>query len=214
MIYILLGPPGAGKGTQAKKMVADYGLVHVSTGDIFRENIKNETELGKKVKDILARGELVDDQLTNGLVFDRLSKDDVKNGFLLDGYPRNLVQAKALDEWLKENGLEVNNVLDIQVASDILVKRISGRRVCPNCGHSYHVVNEPPKKEGVCDQCGSDIIQRPDDCEETVKSRINIYEEQTKPLVDYYENQGKVLYFDGSQSIDKVYNDVMDSLEA
>lgn len=214
MIYILLGPPGAGKGTQAKKMVADYGLVHVSTGDIFRENIKNETELGKKVKDILARGELVDDQLTNGLVFDRLSKDDVKNGFLLDGYPRNLVQAKALDEWLKENGLEVNNVLDIQVASDILVKRISGRRVCPNCGHSYHVVNEPPKKEGVCDQCGSDIIQRPDDCEETVKSRINIYEEQTKPLVDYYENQGKVLYFDGSQSIDKVYNDVKDSLEA
>lgn len=214
MIYILLGPPGAGKGTQAKKMVTDYGLVHVSTGDIFRENIKNETELGKKVKDILARGELVDDQLTNGLVFDRLSKDDVKNGFLLDGYPRNLVQAKALDEWLKENGLEVNNVLDIQVAPEILVKRISGRRVCPSCGHSYHIVNEPPKKEGICDQCGSDIIQRPDDCEETVKSRINIYEEQTKPLVDYYEKQGKVLYFDGSQSIDKVYNDVKDSLEA
>ncbi len=214
MIYILLGPPGAGKGTQAKKMVTDYGLVHVSTGDIFRENIKNETELGKKVKDILARGELVDDQLTNGLVFDRLSKDDVKNGFLLDGYPRNLVQAKALDEWLKENGLEVNNVLDIQVAPEILVKRISGRRVCLSCGHSYHIVNEPPKKEGICDQCGSDIIQRPDDCEETVKSRINIYEEQTKPLVDYYEKQGKVLYFDGSQSIDKVYNDVKDSLEA
>lgn len=213
MIYILLGPPGAGKGTQAKRMVADYGLVHISTGDIFRSNIKNETELGKKVKDILARGELVSDEITNGIVFDRLSQDDCKNGILLDGYPRNLVQARALDEWLKSQSLEVDNVLDIQVDSEILVKRISGRRVCPNCGHSYHIVNEPPKVEGVCDECGTNVIQRPDDSEETVKSRIEIYEIQTKPLVEYYEAQGKVLYFDGSQSIDKVYNDVKNSLE-
>lgn len=213
MIYILLGPPGAGKGTQAKKMVADYNIVHISTGDIFRENIKNETELGKKVKDILARGELVSDDLTNGIVFDRLSKDDCANGFLLDGYPRNLVQARALDEWLEENNLKVDHVLDIQADSEMLVNRVSGRRVCPKCGHSYHITNEPPKVEGVCDVCGTNIIQRPDDKEETIKSRIEIYEKQTKPLVEYYENQGKILYFDGNKSIDEVYNDVKDSLE-
>lgn len=213
MIYILLGPPGAGKGTQAKKMVADYGIVHISTGDIFRENIKNETELGKKVKDILARGELVSDDLTNGIVFDRLSKDDCANGFLLDGYPRNLVQARALDEWLEENDLKVDNVLDIQADPELLVKRVSGRRVCPKCGHSYHITNEPPKVEGVCDVCGTNIIQRPDDKEETIQSRIEIYEKQTKPLVEYYENQGKILYFDGNKSIEEVYNDVKDSLE-
>lgn len=213
MIYILLGPPGAGKGTQAKRMVADYGLVHISTGDIFRENIKNETELGKKVKDILARGELVNDDLTNGLVFDRLSQDDCKNGFLLDGYPRNLVQATALDEWLEDNSLQVDHVLDIKADPEVLVKRISGRRVCPNCGRSYHIVNEPPIVEGVCDDCGTNLIQRPDDSEETVKSRIEIYENQTKPLIEYYDNQGKILYFDGNQSIEKVYNDVKNSLE-
>lgn len=213
MIYILLGPPGAGKGTQAKRMVADYGLVHISTGDIFRSNIKNETELGKKVKDILARGELVSDDLTNGLVFDRLSQEDCKNGFLLDGYPRNIVQAKALDKWLEENSLELDYVLDIQADSETLIKRISGRRVCPNCGQSYHIVNEPPKVKGVCDVCGTNVIQRPDDREETVKSRIDIYEKQTKPLIDYYQEQGKILYFDGNQSIDKVYNDVKNSLE-
>lgn len=213
MIYILLGPPGAGKGTQAKRMVADYGLVHISTGDIFRSNIKNETELGKQVKDILARGELVSDDLTNDLVFDRLSQEDCKNGFLLDGYPRNLVQAKALDKWLEENSLELDYVLDIQADPETLIKRISGRRVCPNCGQSYHIVNEPPKVEGVCDVCGANVIQRPDDREETVKSRIEIYEKQTKPLIDYYQEQGKILYFDGNQSIDKVYNDVKNSLE-
>jgi len=213
MIYILLGPPGAGKGTQAKKMVADYGIVHISTGDIFRENIKNETELGKEVKGILARGELVSDDLTNGIVFDRLSKDDCANGFLLDGYPRNLVQARALDEWLEENDLKVDHVLDIQADPDLLVERVSGRRVCPKCGHSYHITNEPPKVEGVCDVCGTNIIQRPDDKEETIKSRIDIYEKQTKPLVEYYENQGKILYFDGNKSIDEVYNDVKNSLE-
>lgn len=213
MIYILLGPPGAGKGTQAKRMVADYNLVHISTGDIFRANIKNETELGKKVKDILARGELVSDDLTNGLVFDRLSEDDCKDGFLLDGYPRNLVQAEALDKWLEENSRKVDYVLDIQADPETLIKRISGRRVCPNCGHSYHITNEPPKVQGVCDVCGTNLIQRPDDREETVKSRIKIYEKQTKPLVDYYQEQGKILYFDGNQSIEKVYNDVKNSLE-
>lgn len=213
MIYILLGPPGAGKGTQAKRMVADYNLVHISTGDIFRANIKNETELGRKVKDILARGELVSDDLTNGLVFDRLSEDDCKDGFLLDGYPRNLVQAEALDKWLEENSRKVDYVLDIQADPETLIKRISGRRVCPNCGHSYHLTNEPPKVQGVCDVCGTNLIQRPDDREETVKSRIEIYEKQTKPLVDYYQEQGKILYFDGNQSIEKVYNDVKNSLE-
>lgn len=213
MILILLGPPGAGKGTQAKRMVGDYDILHISTGDIFRENIKNETELGKQVKDILARGDLVSDDLTNGLVFKRLEQSDCANGFLLDGYPRNIAQAEALDEWLEKNNREVTKVIDIQADPEILIKRISGRRVCPNCGHSYHIMNEPPKVEGVCDECGSDIIQRPDDVEETVKSRIEIYEEQTAPLVDYYENQSKILYFDGNQSIEQVYNDVKNSLE-
>lgn len=213
MIFILLGPPGAGKGTQAKRMVADYGILHISTGDIFRENIKNNTELGKKVKDILARGDLVSDDLTNGLVFDRLAKTDCENGFLLDGYPRNIAQAEALDKWLTENGRDVTKVIDIQADPEVLIKRISGRRVCPNCGHSYHIVNEAPKVAGICDECGTDIIQRPDDVEETVKSRIEIYEEQTAPLVHYYEDQGKVLYFDGNQSIEQVYNDVKNSLE-
>ena len=213
MILILLGPPGAGKGTQAKRMVGDYDILHISTGDIFRENIKNETELGKQVKDILARGDLVSDDLTNGLVFKRLEQSDCANGFLLDGYPRNIAQAEALDEWLEKNNREVTKVIDIQADPEILIKRISGRRVCPNCGHSYHIMNEPPKVEGVCDECGSDIIQRPDDVEETVKSRIEIYEKQTAPLVDYYENQSKILYFDGNQSIEQVYNDVKNSLE-
>lgn len=213
MIFILLGPPGAGKGTQAKRMVTDYGIAHISTGDIFRSNIKNETELGLMVKDILARGELVSDDLTNGLVFDRLQEKDCEKGFLLDGYPRNIEQAKALDKWLEENGREVFKVIDIKADPENLIKRISGRRVCPNCGHSYHITNQPPKVEGVCDECGTNIIQRPDDNEETVKSRIEIYEKQTAPLVHYYEDQNKILYFDGNQSIEQVYNDVKNSLE-
>ena len=213
MITILLGPPGAGKGTQAKKIVEDFNLAHISTGDIFRSNIKNETELGKLVKDVLARGELVSDELTNGLVFDRLQQEDCQKGFLLDGYPRNLVQARALDEWLKENGKELSNVVNIVVPKESLIARISGRRVCPNCGHSYHIVVEPTKVEGICDECGSNVIQRPDDNEETVKSRIEVYENQTKPLIDYYENSGKLLTFDGDKGIDEVYADIKSSLE-
>lgn len=213
MITILLGPPGAGKGTQAKRIVEDFQLAHISTGDIFRSNIKNETELGKKVKDILARGELVSDELTNGLVFDRLQQDDCTNGFLLDGYPRNLVQAKALDQWLADKGKELTNVVNIVVPKESLITRISGRRVCPNCGHSYHVVVEPTKVDGICDECGSNIIQRPDDNEETVKQRIEVYENQTKPLIDYYENSKKLLSFDGDKGIDEVYLDIKSSLE-
>ncbi|MDO4778413.1 MAG: adenylate kinase [Tissierellia bacterium] len=213
MILILLGPPGAGKGTQAKRIIEDYNLVHISTGDIFRSNIKQETELGLKVKDILASGALVPDELTNDIVFDRLSKDDCKNGFLLDGYPRNLNQAKALDNWILQNRLELTKVLDITVDKQLLIKRISGRRVCPNCGGSYHIVNEPPKVEGICDKCGTSVIQRPDDNEETIRQRIEIYENQTSPLIEYYKKQGKLVEFDGNKSIDEVYSDVKDSLK-
>lgn len=212
MIYILLGPPGAGKGTQAKKMVADLGIPQISTGDIFRWNIKNETELGKQVKGILDKGEFVSDEITNGLVFDRLSNDDCKKGFILDGYPRNIDQAEALDKWLDENGREVDKVINIQADADFLVQRTAGRRVCPNCGQTYHINNKPTKVEGICDECGTNIIQRPDDNEETVKSRIEIYESQTSPLISYYERQGKVLNFDGSKSADEVDKDVKNSL--
>lgn len=212
MIYILLGPPGAGKGTQAKRMVADLGIPQISTGDIFRWNIKNETELGKQVKGILDKGEFVSDEITNNLVFDRLSQDDCVKGFILDGYPRNIDQAEALDKWLEENNREVDNVINIQADADFLVKRTAGRRVCPNCGQTYHINNKPAKVEGVCDECGTNIIQRPDDNEETVKSRIEIYESQTSPLISYYEAQGKVLNFDGSKSADEVDNDVKNSL--
>lgn len=212
MILILLGPPGAGKGTQAKKIFEDYDLVHVSTGDIFRLNIKNETKLGKKVKDIIASGSLVPDELTNEIVFDRLSQPDCHNGFLLDGYPRNINQAQALDKWLENHNLELTKVLDIAADNDVLIKRISGRRVCPSCGSSYHIVNEPPKVDNICDKCGTSVIQRPDDNEETIKQRIEIYENQTAPLIEYYENEGKILSLDGNKSIDEVYSVVKNSL--
>lgn len=212
MNFIILGPPGAGKGSQAKKMVEAYDFVHISSGDIFRENIKNETDIGLKVKNLIANGQFVADEITNELVFDRLSQPDVEKGFLLDGYPRTEAQAIALDHWLESHGKQIDYVLNIQADKELLVQRIAGRRQCPNCGHTYHVINKPPKLEGVCDACGANIIQRPDDNEKTVRSRIEIYEEETKPLVEHYEEKGKVLHFNGNQSIDQVDADVKQAL--
>ena len=212
MRLILLGPPGAGKGTQASSIVAEYGITHISTGDIFRHNIKNETELGKKVKSYLDKGQLVPDELTIDLVWDRLSKDDCKKGFLLDGFPRTINQAEALQKGLEERGLKLDRVINIDVDKNILVKRLSGRRVCKNCGETYHIDNKPTLKDGVCDKCSGEVIQRADDNEKTVLDRIEVYEKQTFPLIDFYKNLGLILTVDGTLSIEDVFSQIKESL--
>ncbi len=209
---ILLGPPGAGKGTQAVKIVEKYGIPHISTGDIFRENIKNGTELGKKAQEYMNRGELVPDDLVIEIATDRLLKDDCKNGFLLDGFPRTVYQAEKLDEFLAARGGKIDKVLDIAVGKDELITRLTGRRVCKACGASFHVVNIPPKKEGVCDYCGGELIQRADDNLETVTNRIDVYEAQTKPLIDYYEKAGNIAHIDGTTGLDNVFADIVKAL--
>lgn len=212
MRLILLGPPGAGKGTQASSIVAEYGITHISTGDIFRHNIKNETELGKKVKSYLDKGQLVPDELTIDLVWDRLSKDDCKKGFLLDGFPRTINQAEALQKGLEERGLKLDKVINIDIDKNILVKRLSGRRVCKNCGETYHIDNKPTLKDGVCDKCSGEVIQRADDNEKTVLDRIEVYEKQTFPLIDFYKNLGLILTVDGTLSIEDVFSQIKESL--
>ena len=212
MRLILLWPPGAGKGTQASSIVAEYGITHISTGDIFRHNIKNETELGKKVKSYLDKGQLVPDELTIDLVWDRLSKDDCKKGFLLDGFPRTINQAEALQKGLEERGLKLDKVINIDVDKNILVKRLSGRRVCKNCGETYHIDNKPTLKDGVCDKCSGEVIQRADDNEKTVLDRIEVYEKQTFPLIDFYKNLGLILTVDGTLSIEDVFSQIKESL--
>lgn len=212
MRLILLGPPGAGKGTQASSIVTEYGITHISTGDIFRHNIKNETELGKKVKSYLDKGQLVPDELTIDLVWDRLSKDDCKKGFLLDGFPRTINQAEALQKGLEERGLKLDKVINIDVDKNILVKRLSGRRVCKNCGETYHIDNKPTLKDGVCDKCSGEVIQRADDNEKTVLDRIEVYEKQTFPLIDFYKNLGLILTVDGTLSIEDVFSQIKESL--
>lgn len=209
---ILLGPPGAGKGTQAVKIVEKYGVPHISTGDIFRENIKKGTELGKKAQEYMNKGELVPDDLVIEIATTRLLEDDCKNGFLLDGFPRTVYQAEKLDEFLAAHGSKIDKVLDIAVEKDELVTRLTGRRVCKGCGASYHVVNIPPKKEGVCDVCGGELIQRADDTAETVANRIEVYEAQTKPLIDYYEKAGNIAHIDGATGLDNVFADIVKAL--
>ena len=209
---ILLGPPGAGKGTQAVKIVEKYGIPHISTGDIFRENIKNGTELGKKAQEYMNRGELVPDDLVIEIATDRLLKDDCRNGFLLDGFPRTVYQAEKLDEFLAAQGGKIDKVLDIAVGKDELITRLTGRRVCKACGASFHVVNIPTKKEGVCDYCGGELIQRADDNLETVTNRIDVYEAQTKPLIDYYEKAGNIAHIDGTTGLDNVFADIVKAL--
>lgn len=213
MILILLGPPGAGKGSQANKLIKEFNLTHISTGDIFRKNIKEETELGLKVKEIIKAGSLVSDELTNELVFDRLSNEGSDLNIMLDGYPRNINQAEALDKWLVENNHELTSVVYIDASIETLIERISGRRVCKDCGATYHATNFPPKVEGVCDVCGGELFQRPDDNEETAKQRIEIYEEQTSPLIEYYSKLGKLSKFDGNKDVEEVYVDIKNSLK-
>ncbi|MGC9003587.1 MAG: adenylate kinase [bacterium] len=187
---ILLGAPGAGKGTHAKQLSSILGIPHISTGDIFREEMKNNSELGKEVKRYVERGELVPDEIVNKIVKKRLSQDDCKKGFILDGYPRTVPQAIALDEIVKELSLPLKKVINLVVGEEEIIRRLSGRRICRNCGAIFHIINMPPKKEGICDYCGGELYQREDDTPEAIKHRLAVYHEQTEPLIRYYKDKG------------------------
>lgn len=212
MNLILLGPPGAGKGTQAVNIVEKYNVPHISTGDIFRENIKNGTELGKKAQEYMNRGELVPDELVIDLATDRLSKPDCAEGFLLDGFPRTVFQAEKLDEFLTAKGKKIDCVINLEVEKEELITRLTGRRVCKKCKASFHVVNIPPKTEGVCDFCGGELEQREDDTVETAERRIAEFEAQTMPLVDYYQNAGCIANIDGATGLENVFADIVKAL--
>lgn len=212
MNLVLLGPPGAGKGTQAAQIIEKYHIPHISTGDIFRENIKNETELGKKAQEYISKGQLVPDSLVIDIALDRLSKDDCRNGFLLDGFPRTVQQAEALDKYLGNKDSKVEYVLDIQVEKETLIDRLITRRVCRDCGATYNIKGMPPKKENVCDKCGGELYQRADDNEETVNNRIDVYNTQTKPLLDYYEKAGNIVHLDGEADLAKLFESIVSVL--
>ena len=205
---VLLGPPGVGKGTQAGLISEKYGILHISTGDIFRANIRDNTPLGQKAKEYMDKGLLVPDELTCNLVEDRLTWDDCKNGYLLDGFPRTVFQAEKFDEYLKKNGQDLSVVLNIQADQDLLMERATGRRICKQCGRTYHVVNLPPKTPGVCDDCGGELRQRPDDKPETVRNRLKVYEEQTHPLVEYYRSSGRIADIDGNKDWPQVFEEI------
>lgn len=208
MKIILLGPPGAGKGTQAKLISSEFSIPHISTGDIFRANISEKTELGMKAKGYMDKGLLVPDELTIDIVKDRISKDDCKGGFLLDGFPRTVKQAEALDKFLNSKNEKIDCALLIDVPTEKIFSRMTGRRVCTKCGASYHVKYNPPKVEGKCDLCGSSVVQRKDDSEDTVKERLDVYDKQTEPLIIYYKNEAVLRSVDGTQDIDKVFEDI------
>lgn len=208
MKLILLGPPGAGKGTQAANIVNAYEAVHISTGDIFRKNIKENTDLGKKAKEYMDKGLLVPDELVVELVADRLEQDDVKDGFLLDGFPRTVNQAQALDKVLESLNGKIDKVINIQVDKNNLVERAVGRRICKKCGATYHISFNPSKSEGICDVCEGELYQRTDDVEETVAKRIQVYLDETQPLIDYYTKSGTIVTINGDQDISKVFNDI------
>ena len=214
MKIIMLGAPGAGKGTQAKMIAEKYSIPHISTGDIFRANIKNGTELGKKAKSYMDKGQLVPDELTLDLIMDRFKQDDCKNGYVLDGFPRTIPQAEALDTALKAKGEKVDFAIDVDVPDENIVKRMGGRRACVGCGATYHVVYSPTKVEGVCDKCGEELIVRDDDKPETVFNRLEVYHNQTQPLIDYYNEQGILKSVDGTVDMKDVFNAIVDILGA
>lgn len=214
MNLVLMGLPGAGKGTQAQKIVEDFDIPHISTGDIFRAAMKNGTPMGKEAKKYIDKGELVPDEVTNGIVKERLAKDDTKNGFMLDGFPRNLAQAKALNKMLADEGRKLDAVVNIHVEPDVLVDRLSGRFICKNCGATYHRIYHQPKVEGTCDVCGHhEFFQRDDDKPATVKNRLDVNIKLNTPLVDFYNQQGVLHQINGDQDIDKVYSDVKNVLD-
>lgn len=205
MKIIMLGAPGAGKGTQAQKLAVKYQIPHISTGDIFRANIKQQTELGKLAKTYIDKGMLVPDEVTVDLVVDRLKKDDCSNGYILDGFPRTIPQAQSLDAALSEQGTAIDYVINIEVPDENIVRRMSGRRACTECGATYHIVHMPTKVEGICDKCGKKTVLRDDDKPETVLKRLNVYHEQTKPLIDYYQATDALVKIDGTKGIDEIF---------
>ncbi len=213
MNIILLGPPGAGKGTQAKKIAEHYSLPHISTGDILRENISNNTSLGIKAKSYMAKGELVPDELLITIIRDRLSKPDCLKGFLLDGYPRTVPQADALQMILTESNKKLDVVLNIDVDDEELVKRLSGRRVCASCGMSYHMIFNPPKEDEICDKCGGKLYQREDDKPEAIRNRLIVYKKQTQPLIEYYTRKSLLRTVDGGKDIPEIFKDIKKILE-
>ena len=214
MKIVMLGAPGAGKGTQAKMIAAKYEVPHISTGDIFLANIKNGTELGKKAKEYMDQGLLVPDELTVDLVIDRLSQEDCAKGYILDGFPRTIPQAEALDAALSKRGEKMDYAIDVDVPDENIVNRMSGRRACTGCGATYHIVHNPSKKGDVCEVCGETLILRDDDKPETVQKRLTVYHEQTQPLIDYYTQQGILKTVDGTQDMNDVFTDVTKILEA
>ena len=209
MKIIMLGAPGAGKGTQAKKIAERYGLPHVSTGDIFRANIKNGTELGMEAKKYMDQGMLVPDELTVKILLDRVAQEDCKNGYILDGFPRTIPQAEALDKALTELGDKIDYAVNVHVPDENIVNRMSGRRACVSCGGTYHVVYAPTKKEGICDACGGELILRDDDKPETVQKRLAVYHEQTQPLIDFYQNKGILVEVDGTKEMAEVFEAIV-----
>ena len=214
MKIIMLGAPGAGKGTQAKKIADKYQVPHISTGDIFRANIKNGTELGKKAKTYMDQGLLVPDELVVDLVVDRLGQEDCANGCVLDGFPRTIPQAESLDAALAAKGEVIDYAIDVDVPDENIINRMSGRRACVACGATYHIVHIPTKVEGVCDRCGESLILRDDDKPETVKKRLDVYHEQTQPLIDYYTSKNVLKSVDGTQNMETVFQAIVDILGA
>ena len=210
MKIIMLGAPGAGKGTQAKKIAAKYSIPHISTGDIFRANIKNGTELGLKAKSYMDAGGLVPDEITIGMLLDRIHQADCENGYVLDGFPRTIPQAEALDNM----GVEIQHVINIDISDEKIINRMSGRRACLNCGATYHIVYNAPKTENVCDTCGQELVLRDDDKPETVKKRLDVYHDQTQPLIDYYKKKGVLHAIDGTLSMETVFKNIVDILGA
>ena len=213
MKIIMLGAPGAGKGTQAKMLSERYGIPHISTGDIFRMNIKNNTELGQKANGYMDAGQLVPDELVVDLVVDRIKAKDCMKGFILDGFPRTIPQAEALDYALNNQNEKIDYAINVDVPDENIIRRMSGRRACVGCGATYHLVYNPTKKEGVCDVCGEKLILRDDDKPETVQKRLNVYHEQTQPLIDYYNKKEVILTVDGTQDIDVVYSEITKVLD-
>lgn len=214
MKIIMLGAPGAGKGTQAKKIAAKYQIPHVSTGDIFRANIKNGTELGMKAKGYMDAGGLVPDEITIGMLLDRIHEKDCANGYVLDGFPRTIPQAESLSKALEGMGEKIDYAINVDVPDENIISRMSGRRACLACGATYHIVFNPPKQEGICDICGEKLVLRDDDKPETVQKRLDVYHSQTKPLIDYYRKTGVLAEVDGTQDMEVVFQDIVKILGA
>ena len=214
MKIIMLGAPGAGKGTQAKKIAEKYQIPHISTGDIFRANIKGGTELGMKAKTFMDQGMLVPDEITIGMLMDRIGQEDCINGYVLDGFPRTIPQAESLTKALSERGEAVDYAVNVDVPDENIINRMSGRRACLNCGATYHIVYNPSKKEGICDTCGQQLVLRDDDKPETVKKRLSVYHDQTQPLIDYYKNEGILAEVDGTKDMEEVFQDIVNILGA